>query len=100
MAVSRFAISAIKDPIGGMFLGCATGTHFDGEPLLLHTVDEDGNMQTFRTHGEAIAAMNTLMFSLMELRFKPGKAITPKAMSEQMKLLRGELPEDLEGPLA
>ena len=45
MAIQRYQLSVIKSPMGSGYIGMLTGSHFDGDPLTLYTMDEFGSMQ-------------------------------------------------------
>lgn len=94
MAATTYELSAVKNPFGDGFLGMAVGKHFDGTPMTLYSVNEDGNMEVFDSAAEALASMDGIMFGLMSFRFKPFTEITPESLGKAAKDFREEERED------
>ena len=85
MTATRWHYSTVKDPFTGRFLGISTTTAPNGDPVTLHTVDDFGDMLTFETAAEADAAINEVMFALMNLKWQQPSEITPEQIGREVR---------------
>ena len=97
MAIQRYQLSVIKSPMGSGYIGMLTGSHFDGDPLTLYTMDEFGSMQEYETPAEADKAIKMVLFALGSMKFKPSSEITAKELGKNVRIISSdeELFDDL-----